>query len=150
MREMLSTRKQVVETKTARLSYALGIVNGLERDVKEGKRREEERRREELRRAQNASKKDKPYHQDGDSDNDGCDEEGIAHCQTTKKTDEICNSVITNEEANSNAIASDVLKSEKIKVRSSRKLKTIALNRNAYDKGVIDSKEIDLNQQAIK
>ncbi|KAL3783807.1 hypothetical protein ACHAW5_003203 [Stephanodiscus triporus] len=142
-REMLSTRKQVVETKKARLSYALGIVNGLERDVKEGKRREEERRREELRRAQNASKKDKPYHQDGDSDNDGCDEEGIAHCQTTKKTDEICNSVITNEEANSNA-------SEKIKVRSSRKLKTIALNRNAYDKGVIDSKEIDLNQQAIK
>jgi hypothetical protein len=200
-REMLSTRKQVVETKKARLSYALGIVNGLERDVKEGLRREEERRREELRRAQNAAKKGEPYHQDCESDIDGCDEGGVVHSHTTKKTDEIGNSIITNEEANSNAvtpldklerentahlalidhhkkIASDVLKvcqtffwffsysyrtnqlnffyfcgvaqSKKIKVRSSRKLKAIALNRNSYDKGVIDSKEIDLNQQAIK
>ena len=39
---------------------------------------------------------------------------------------------------------------KKSKVRSSRKLKSITLNPNAYDKGVIDSREIDLNQQAIK
>ena len=32
---------------------------------------------------------------------------------------------------------------KKIKVRSSRKLKSITLNPNAYDKGVIDSREID-------
>jgi hypothetical protein len=175
-------------------------VNGLERDVKEGLRREEERRKEKLRKAQRAAKEGESYHQDGDSDIDGCGEEVVADCQT-KTTDDIGNSTIDNEEANSTTIAhldklerentahlalidhhkkiaSDVLKvrqpygcfscsdfhelneclfyflgvaqTKKIEVRSSRKLKSITLNRNAYDKGVIDSREIDLNQQAVK
>ena len=191
--KVLPTREQVMATKKARLSYALGIVNGLERDVKEGLRREEERRKEKLRKAQSAAKEGESHHQNGDSDIDGCGEEGLADCKT-KTTDDIVNSTIANEEANPTTItldklerentahlalidhhkkiASDVLKVrqsfvgcfsysdfykcmkfaqlKKIKVRSSRKLKSITLNRNAYDKGVIDSREIDLNQQAIK
>lgn len=103
-RKVLPTRDQVVETRKARLSYALGIVNGLERDVKEGLRREEERRKEKLRKAQRAAKEGESYHQDGDSDIDGCGEEVVADCQT-KTTDDIGNSTIDNEEANSTTIA---------------------------------------------
>ena len=102
-RKMLPTRDQVVETRKARLSYALGIVNGLERDVKEGLRREEERRKEKLRKAQSAAKEGESYHQDSDSDIDGCGEEGVSDCQT-KTTDDIGNSTIANEEANSTTI----------------------------------------------
>ena len=47
-------------------------------------------------------------------------------------------------------IAADVLKTAKIKLRSARRQKSIPLDHNAYNRGVIDSKEIDLNQQAIK
>jgi hypothetical protein len=43
-----------------------------------------------------------------------------------------------------------LLKSHHIKIQAGKKRKSIALNMRAYDKGVIDSKEIDLNQQAIK
>lgn len=53
---MLPPTKQVAETRSARLSYALGIVNGLRRDIEDGLRREEERRKADLRRAQRAAK----------------------------------------------------------------------------------------------
>lgn len=43
-----------------------------------------------------------------------------------------------------------IIQSKKIKVCSARKHKSISLNRKAYEKGVVDSKEIDLNQQTIK
>ena len=48
----LPTKGQLVETKKARLSYALGLVQGLDQDVKEGLKREKERRNEKLRKAQ--------------------------------------------------------------------------------------------------
>ena len=40
----LPTKGQIVETMKARLSYALGLVQGLDQDVKEGLKREKERR----------------------------------------------------------------------------------------------------------
>ncbi len=51
----MSTGKKIAETKKARLSYALGIVNGLTKDVKEGLQNEEERREARLRRARRAA-----------------------------------------------------------------------------------------------
>jgi hypothetical protein len=48
-------RKQSSQTRTARLSYALGIVAGLHEDVKRGLQEEEEKRQEDLKRARNAA-----------------------------------------------------------------------------------------------
>ncbi|KAL3826935.1 hypothetical protein ACHAXA_006015 [Cyclostephanos tholiformis] len=157
-RKVLSTGKRVVGTRNARLSYALGIVDGLERDVKDGLRREEERRKEKLKRAHDAAKRGEPYHQDDDVS----DEEGAAPIKTDDiidNTNTIAHQLDKLERENTahlalidhhKQIASDVLKSKKIKLQSSRKYTSITLNRDAYDRGVIDSKEIDLNQRAIK
>ena len=63
-------------TRTARLSYALGIVNGLDRDIKEGLRKEEERRKSKLAKARRAAKTGESYDEDGSnvSDSDGIGE----------------------------------------------------------------------------
>jgi len=53
---LTAASQKAKETKAARLSYALGIVNGLEQDVKEGQRQEEENRKKKLRRAQQRAK----------------------------------------------------------------------------------------------
>jgi len=50
----------------------------------------------------------------------------------------------------SKKIAQDMLKARNVKVRKAAKRKCLNLNRLAYDKGVFDSKEIDLNQRAIR
>jgi hypothetical protein len=85
--KMLLTGKRGAETRNARLSYALGIVNGLERDVKDGLWREEERRKEKLRRAKNASRRGESYHQDDDSDIDVGEREGVDRCKTDDNID---------------------------------------------------------------
>ena len=61
---MLPKRMQSAETRTARLSYALGIVNGLEMDVNEGLEEEEETRKSNLTKAQMAAKTGEAYDED--------------------------------------------------------------------------------------
>ena len=142
------------ETRTARLSYALGIVNGLKMDVDEGLQKEEEMRNEKLRRAQSAARSGEVYHEDGsDEDSGAC----IIHAEgedtnTQEDTLERLERENTAHLAlvdHNKKIAEDILKSKNIKVRSARKKQPISFNRHAYDKGVVDAKEIDLNQQSI-
>ena len=42
------------------------------------------------------------------------------------------------------------MQSQNVKVRAGRKKKSLTLDRRAYEKGVVDSKQIDLNQQALR
>mmetsp|Transcript_17171 Transcript_17171/g.37061 ORF Transcript_17171/g.37061 Transcript_17171/m.37061 type:complete len:754 (-) Transcript_17171:209-2470(-) len=176
----LSRTKQAVETRAARLSYALGVVKGLERDVKEGLRKEEERRKEKLRKAQRAAKTGEAHHEDGDSDShehdnscfrsvhshhddfeemvdDDTDQPQIGQDKTSCFNSPEHLGKLERENTahlalvdHHKKIASEILKTKNIKVRTGRKAKSITLNRKAYEKGVIDSKEIDLNQQAIR
>jgi len=67
-------RKQASRTRTARLSYAWGIVAGLHEDVKRGLQEEEEKRQENLRRARNAAKTGEAYQEDVDCNDDHGDE----------------------------------------------------------------------------
>ncbi|KAL7539449.1 hypothetical protein ACHAXR_009332 [Thalassiosira sp. AJA248-18] len=171
----LSRAKQQAETRNARLSYALGIVNGLGKDVRKGLQEEEERRKDNLKKAQMAAKTGEAYHEDnsdGGYDGHSGDSDGRADSSKSAQ-DNVGNSQINHNKESSHTetqldqlerentaqlalvdhrknIASGVLKSNKIKVCSARKHKSITLNPNAYKKGVIDSKEIDLNQQAIQ
>jgi hypothetical protein len=61
------------DTKHARLSYALGIVIGIDRDVNEELRKEEKRRKAKLNKARRAAKTD-----DKDACNEDSDDEGIS------------------------------------------------------------------------
>lgn len=160
------TKGQTVETKKARLSYALGLVKGLDQDAKEGLKREKERRNEKLRKAQSAAKKGESYHDDSDGDIDGYkNEDGVVADNESgnfkidheeKGVENIVDQLQRENTAHlalidhHKKIAADVLKTAKIKLRSARRQKSISLDHNAYNRGVIDSKEIDLNQQAIK
>jgi hypothetical protein len=162
----LPTKGQIVETKKARLSYALGLVKGLDQDAKEGLKREKERRNEKLRKAQSAAKKGEAYHDDSDGDIDGNkNEDGVVADNENgnfkidheeKGVENIVDQLQRENTAllalidHHKKIAADVLKTAKIKLRSARRQKSIPLDHNAYNRGVIDSKEIDLNQQAIK
>ena len=47
-------------------------------------------------------------------------------------------------------VADEVLKERGIKLHKGRKRKSINFDRLSYDKGIIDSKEIDINQRAIR
>ena len=67
-------RKQASQTRTARLSYALGMVAGLDRDVKREIQEEEQKRQEDLRRARNAAKSGEAYQEDVDCNDDHGDE----------------------------------------------------------------------------
>ncbi len=58
------------ETRNARLSYSLGIVIGLDRDVTESLRREEERRKSKLNRARRAAESEEACHEDNNHDED--------------------------------------------------------------------------------
>jgi hypothetical protein len=69
-KKLLPTRNLAATTRTARLSYALGVVNGLHRDVKEGLRKEEAKRQEKLKRAQQRAANGEVYHHGSASDSD--------------------------------------------------------------------------------
>ena len=68
-KKLLPTRNLAAITRTARLSYALGVVDGLHRDVKEGLRKEEEKRKEKLSKAQQRAANGEAY--DDESVGDG-------------------------------------------------------------------------------
>lgn len=67
---ILSGGSKASYTRNARMSYALGMVDGLKRSVNENKKMEEERREERLRRARLAIKNGEAY-EDSDSDEGG-------------------------------------------------------------------------------
>ena len=56
--------RQASLTRTARLSYAVGIVAGLQKHVEQELKEEEEKRQENLRRARSAAKTGEAYHED--------------------------------------------------------------------------------------
>ncbi|KAL7546362.1 hypothetical protein ACHAWF_014251, partial [Thalassiosira exigua] len=147
-REGLFGSEQGSKTREARLSYALGVVDGLTKSVKEEMQNEEEERQSNLNRARQASKTGEAYEEDCDG---GTGKRGSA-CFSAGKSDEFEQentaylALIDHREK----IALDVLKSNNIQLRPGKKRKSISVNHVAYKKGRTDSKEIDLNQQAIK
>ncbi|KAK1740166.1 hypothetical protein QTG54_009116 [Skeletonema marinoi] len=147
-------RKQASQTRTARLSYALGMVAGLDRDVKREIQEEEQKRQEDLRRARNAAKTGEAYQEDVDCNDDHGDEP--QQQQQNTPVEEKLHQLENEHEARlalvdcNKKIAEDVLKSQKIKLSSRKKRSSISFNRLSYETGVVHSKEIDLNQKAIQ
>mmetsp|Transcript_15134 Transcript_15134/g.25541 ORF Transcript_15134/g.25541 Transcript_15134/m.25541 type:complete len:557 (-) Transcript_15134:23-1693(-) len=147
-------RKQASQTRTARLSYALGMVAGLDRDVKRELQEEEQKRQEDLRRARNAAKTGEAYQEDVDCNDDHGDEP--QQQQQNTPVEEKLQQLENEHEARlalvdcNKKIAEDVLKSQKIKLSSRKKRSSISFNRLSYETGVVHSKEIDLNQKAIQ
>ena len=68
--------RQASLTRTARLSYAIGIVAGLQKHVEDELKEEEEKRQETLRGARSAAKTGEAYHED-EHDNGGQYDEDI-------------------------------------------------------------------------
>ena len=105
-------RKQSSQTRTARLSYALGIVAGLHEDVKRGLQEEEEKRQEDLKRARNAAKTTGEVHQEDCSR----DEEKEEQEQQTVPAEETLHQLENENEARlalidcNKKVANDVLK----------------------------------------
>ncbi|KAL7546339.1 hypothetical protein ACHAWF_009671 [Thalassiosira exigua] len=174
--ESLTRAEQGGETRRARLSYALGVVNGLKKEVEDGLQKDEERRKANLMRAQRAATTGEAYQEDcydDDYGTGGGEQPCHIHEKLGKMVEDIAHQNIDNganclsagqlvdklERENvahlalidhREKIALDVLKSRNIKLFPGRKRKSIALNLPAYRKGEIDSKEIDLNRQAIE
>ncbi|KAL7500387.1 hypothetical protein ACHAWT_008141 [Skeletonema menzelii] len=148
-------RKQASQTRTARLSYAMGIVAGLDRDVKKGLQEEEQKREEELKRARNAAKTGEAYQEDVDC-NDNHEDGPQQQQQESIPVEEKLQQLENEHEARlalvdcNKKIAEDVLKSQKIKLSSRKKRSSISFNQLSYETGVVHSKEIDLNQKAIQ
>ena len=165
------------DVRNARLSYALGIVIGLDRDVTDELRKEEERRKAALKKARRAANS-------GDCDEE--DEESSSNLDVGDDAENPIDLTLEKLESDNAAqlalvdhqkkIAEDVLKvsiifvslhinvyyisylfvyliktmqKNNIKITASRKQKSINVDINAYEKGIVDSKAIDLNQQAI-
>lgn len=108
-KKLCPTRKSAATTRTARLSYAIGVVNGLHTDVKEGMRREEEIRKAKLKRAQQRAAKDEAYQHDSDSDSDGSadiDEQALENAQALERENNAHLALIDHQKK----IAADILK----------------------------------------
>ena len=200
-----------VSTKSSRLSYALGIVFGIQKEVDETIKREKEEKQRKLEKARRAVSTGEAY-EDSDDDNDDGDETGgysfpdnhqssdaspseetnaspvlstsggkeesvdttehsdavapasvspdpaetTIHNDSTTKNQEILNKMEQEEEAalvlidHREKVAEKVLEDNGIKVRKSRRKSRICFDRRSYQKGVEDSKEIDINQRAIR
>ena len=166
------------DTKNARLSYALGIVIGLDRDVTEELRKEAKRRKAKLNKARRAAKSDKDAsNEDSDAEDSMADDGDDAEhpIDLTLEQLETENAAQVALVDHQKKIAKEVLKvshflcaieqhshlsyhlhtstveSQKhnIKVSTGRKKKALSVDLDAYEKGIIDSKAIDINQQAI-
>ena len=219
-------------TRSSRLSYALGIVHGISKEVDETLRREKEEIKRKLEKARRAVSTGEAYEEsdDDDYDDDGDENTGYsfqdnsdqpsstkqngddpnistsggdklapdtasgrclssdsvggqATSDSNSRTDSVArlpNSAETvagtkqsssssfnenqkrlermekEEEAaivlidHREKVAEKVLKDNDIKVRKGRKRSAICFDRNSYRKGVEDSKEIDINQRAIR
>ena len=111
---LTSASQKAKETRSSRLSYSLGIVNGLEQDVKEGQRKEEESRKEKLGRAQQRAKSGEAHQESEDESS------GVAQQQGELAKDEASSNDLNKLERENTAhlalidhhkkIATDVLK----------------------------------------
>ena len=170
-------------TKSSRLSYAIGIVDGIEEDVQRNLDMEKGQRKRKLERARLAGSRGEAY-AESDEDDSGIDSEGPG-ISLVKKENSIKNAHSrkplppNNDSSQSRSIsgidlqnrveelekeeqaalvlvdhnekvAKEVLKEHDIKLSSGRKRKPIQFDRHSYDRGVEDSKEIDINQRAIR
>jgi len=183
-----------MNTKSSRLSYALGIVQGISDDIKKNLQMEKEKRQRKLERARVAGTKGEAYEE---SDDEDMDHEGASYSfpRSENKNNDgnndyndnspIISSNYENGEKDqeketkpkpisgidlrhrleeledeqqaalvlvnhNEKIAEEVLKEHDIKLKSGRKRKEIDFDRHSYDKGIEDSKEIDMNQRAIR
>jgi hypothetical protein len=198
-----------ISTKSARLSYSLGIVNGISNEVNATMEQEEEKRIRKLEKARRAVSSGEAYQEsdddeeDGpgggndDGDDDGDDDDGVGYSFPDDPADKDS----TNDEEDHNdkpaapkttahkdspkaphsssslsgvalgrrlkeieqeesaalvlidhreKVAERVLEENHIKVRKGRKRAPITFDRNSYDMGVRDAKELDINQRAIR
>jgi hypothetical protein len=183
-------RSDAVPTKSARLSYALGIVQGLVDEVDANMRREEEQRRKKLENVRRAVSTGEAYDESDDEDqahwgsnddndceshdgggqhsfpdkpmghgNGGSETANAIPAEESKATTTVAKRLEDLEKEESAAIvlvdhrekiAEEVLKEKGIKLRSGRKRKAITFDWNSYRTGIEDSKEIDINQRALR
>ncbi|CAB9503856.1 expressed unknown protein [Seminavis robusta] len=200
-----------IGTKSARLSYALGIVNGISEEVNRNLQLEDERRQRKLDRARLAVSTGEAYEEsddeddegealdDSEHDNDGPsfsfprsaaqrhdgapthqddEEESNGESTTAKESSDADGdasknlkqpATVTGDDLNNRLhqleqeeqaaivlvdhgekVAEDVLKEHEIKLRTGRKRKAINFDRKSFRKGIEDSKEIDINQRALR
>jgi len=180
-----------ISTKSSRLSYALGIVEGISKDVKMNLQMEKEKRKRKLDRARLAGSRGEAYEESDNDDDDGIDNEGTGTsiAEDVKSSGETyCKSKILPDQVSSGEakpdsqprtfsgtdlrnrveelereekaalvlvnhnerIAKEVLKEHDLKLKKTRKRKSIDFDPQSYRQGIEDSKEIDLNQRAIR
>mmetsp|Transcript_18802 Transcript_18802/g.46677 ORF Transcript_18802/g.46677 Transcript_18802/m.46677 type:complete len:598 (-) Transcript_18802:251-2044(-) len=170
-------------TKSSRLSYAIGIADGIKEEVQRNLDMEEEQRKRKLERARLAGSRGEAY-AESDEENFGIDSEGpgISLVKEENPVNNVAsrNSLPPNNDCSQSRsisgidlqnrveelekeeqaalvlvdhnkkVAEEVLKEHDIKLSSGRKRKPIQFDRHSYDRGVEDSKEIDINQRAIR
>jgi hypothetical protein len=168
-----------ISTKSSRLSYALGIVRGIGDEVDSTLRREKERRDRKLERLRQAESKGEVYEESDDdedaedvgpgypfpardgavdldnNDDDDLDKKPAAGLsgdalfrRLQEMEDEKQTALVLADHREK--VEKQVLEEEGIEISSVPKLKPISFDRLSYDKGIEDSKEIDINQRAIK
>ncbi len=175
---------QNISTKSSRLSYAIGIVEGISEDVERNLKMEKEQRKRKLERARLAETKGEAYEESDDEDfgtgNDGTGislvkEEGLNSNddysydpsppkRRSPQSKSISGADLQNrveelekeEQAalvlvdHNEKIAEEVLEEQGIKLSSGRKRKPIQFDYQSYGRGIEDSREIDINQRAIR
>jgi len=180
-----------ISTKSSRLSYAIGIAEGIWEDVEKNLQTEEEQRNRKLERARLAGSRGEAYAESDDEDF-GDDNEGVGisivneeigsnnnisrntlppnHASSSEANPphqprsisgiDIINRVEELEQEEQAAlvlvdhnakIAEEVLKEHDIKFSTTKtRRKPIDFDHRSYEQGIEDSKEIDLNQRAIR
>lgn len=173
---------QPISTKSSRLSYAIGIVEGISDDVERNLQMEKEQRKRKLERARLAESKGEAYEESDDEDfdtgNDGAgislvkeevlntndDSHNPSPSQRSSQSKSLSGADLQNrveelekeEQAalvlvdHNEKIAEEVLEEQGIKLSSGRKRKPIQFDNQSYRKGIEDSREIDINQRAIR
>jgi hypothetical protein len=178
-----------ISTKSSRLSYAIGIVKGIDKDVERNLRMEEEQRKRKLERARLAESRGEAYEESDDEDF-GNDDGGTgisiingdgdvgsnngdplppkhstsSHARPSSQSRPLSgidlenrvNQLEQEEQAvlvlvdHNEKVAEEVLKDNNIKLAAARKRKPIRFDQESYERGIEDSKEIDINQRAIR
>ena len=195
-----------ISTKSSRLSYAIGVVKGLSKEVDNNIEKAEERRLEKLAKARMAQSKGEAYEESGDEDDkdslgaynrdfevdedEDMDGPGFSFAKRDPQSNDVsvevsdthgdaadgpeaCTSTpsqavsgqdlkrrieeLEKEEQaaivlvdHREKVAEQVLKENGIKLSKGRKRKAIDFDHRSYRKGIEDSKEIDINQRAIR
>jgi hypothetical protein len=163
-------------TKSSRLSYAIGIVEGISEDVEKNLEMEKEQRKRKLERARLAGSKGEAYAESDDEDF-GIDNEGpgisivdeeigsnnnvsrnslpprsfsgidLEHrVEDLEKEEQAALVLVDHNEK----VAEQVLKEHNIVVTTGRRRSAFCFDNRSYKKGIEDAKEIDLNQRAIR